>query len=82
MQFILRLIVHLVPIAVAMATFWVLAPQMRYGEITLLRGLVFIAGALLVGYMAVVVAIGAVTGTRAKYWPSLFMELFRGRREP
>ena len=81
MPFIARLLVHLVPIAVALGTFWVLAPQVRFGEITVLRGLFFIALALVVGYVAVVAVIGAVTGAPLSHWPSMLKQLFRGRRE-
>ena len=75
----MRVIAQIVPIIVAMGTFWLLVPSMRVGEISILFGLAIITGAFVVGVVLVVVAVGAVSGTPPSQWLAIWKQLYRGQ---
>ena len=79
MPFIRRLVVHLIPIIVAMVTFSLLVEPIRTGQISVFLGLGVIAAAYVLGCVLVVTAIAVATGTRPSQWIALFRQLFLSR---
>ena len=79
MPFIRRLVVHLIPIIVAMVTFSLLVEPIRTGQISVFLGLGVIVAAYVLGCVLVVTAIAVTTGTRPSQWIALWRQLFKSR---